>query len=207
MGAADSQVMFLSGLDLGQSQDHTALAVLERAKAPDPDRPERRVNHYSVRHLQRFPPGTAYGDVAAVLAERFADPPLAGSSLAVDITGVGRPVLDLLRKARIGGTIRPITVTGGHEARPDDNGGWLVPKKEIVSTLQVLLQGRRLKVAQTLPQAPTLVQELLNFKAKVTTAAADSFEDWRENPHDDLVLAIGIAAWVGERAVKRFWSA
>jgi hypothetical protein len=151
--------------------------------------------------------GTGYTEVGATLASRFADAPLAGSSLAVDITGVGRPVLDLLRKARIRGTIRPITVTGGREALSDDNGGWLVPKKEIVSTLQELLQGRRLKVAQTLPEAPTLVQELLNFKAKVTTAAADGFEDWRENPHDDLVLATGIAAWVGERAVKRFWCA
>jgi hypothetical protein len=203
----DAQVMYLTGLDLGQAQDHTALAVLERTKAPDPDRPERCVNHYAVRHLQRFPPGTAYGDVAAALVKRFAAPPLAGSSLAVDITGVGRPVLDLLRKARIGGTIRPITVTGGHEARSDDNGGWLVPKKEIVSALQVLLQGRRLKVSQALPESPTLVQELLNFKAKVTTTSADSFEAWRENPHDDLVLAIGIAAWVGERAVRRFWVA
>jgi hypothetical protein len=33
----------------------------------------------------------------------------------------------------------------------------------------------------------------------------DSFEAWRENPHDDLVLAIAIAAWVGERAMYEFW--
>ncbi len=71
----------------------------------------------------------------------------------------------------------------------------------------MLLQGRRLRVAQTLPDAPPLVQELLNFKAKVSTAASDSFEDWRENPHDDLVLAVGIAAWVRERAYKRLWIA
>ncbi len=81
-----------------------------------------------------------------------------------------------------------------------------MPEKGIVSTLQVL-QTRRLKVAQTLPDAPTLVQELLNFKAKVTAAAGDSFEACRENPHDDLVLAIGIATWVGERATKRLWIA
>jgi hypothetical protein len=54
--------------------------------------------------------------------------------------------------------------------------GWLVPKQELVSNLQVLLQARRLKVAQTLPDAPTLVQELLNFKIKTSTAANNTFE-------------------------------
>ena len=50
-----------------------------------------------------------------------------------------------------------------------------------------------------------LVQELMHFKARPTTASNDSLEMWRENPHDDLVLAIAIAAWTGERATKRFW--
>jgi hypothetical protein len=33
----------------------------------------------------------------------------------------------------------------------------------------------------------------------------DTFEAWRENPHDDLVLAIAIAARVGGRAMPRLW--
>ena len=71
--------------------------------------------------------------------------------------------------------------------------------------MQVLLQERRLKVAQSLPEAATLTQELLNFKSKPSTAPMDSFEAWRENPHDDLVLAVAIAAWIGERAMQRLW--
>jgi hypothetical protein len=81
----------------------------------------------------------------------------------------------------------------------------LVAKQELVSNLQVLLQAPRLKVAQTLPDASTLVQELLNFKIKLSTAANNTFEAWRENPQDDLVQSIAIAAWIGERAMQRLW--
>jgi hypothetical protein len=72
-----------------------------------------------------------------------------------------------------------------------------VPKKELVSVLQVLLQFRRIKVPSSLPQAQILVQELLNFKAKIRTPSDDTLAEWREGTHDDLVFAVAIAAWVG----------
>src|SRR5262249_19043086 len=75
------------------------------------------------------------------------------------------------------------------------DGAWHVPKKELVSTLQVLLQGRRLKVA-AVPERDVLLKELLNFKVKVTVGAAETFEAWRERDHDDLVLAVALACWV-----------
>ena len=48
-----------------------------------------------------------------------------------------------------------------------------------------------------------LVEELQNFKLKITTASNDTYEAWRESVHDDLVLAAAMAAWLGE---KRLWS-
>jgi hypothetical protein len=47
-------------------------------------------------------------------------------------------------------------------------------------------------VTQSLPEAATLTQELLNFKAKPSTA-----------PLDSLVLATVTAAWICERAMLR----
>jgi hypothetical protein len=76
-----------------------------------------------------------------------------------------------------------------------------VPKKELVASLQVLLQTRRLKVAKTLPEAATLVRELETFRVKVTEAANETFGAWREGQHDDLVLAVALAAWVGEQCL------
>jgi hypothetical protein len=191
-----SKVRYFTGLDLGQAKDYTAVAVLERTTLPDPKREGRKLHHYAVRHLERLPLGTPYPDVGTRLARLFAGPPLAGSILAVDYTGVGRPVLDLLRRARIPASLRAVTITGGNKATLD--GGWHVPKRELVGTLQVLLQSRRLKVAPSLPAAQTLVQELTTFQVKITPAANETFGAWREGAHDDLVLAVAIAAWEGE---------
>jgi hypothetical protein len=102
----------------------------------------------------------------------------------------------MLRRAKIPASIRPITITGDTKVTLDR--GWHVPKKDLVGLLQVLLQSRRIKAAPTLPAAPTLVQELLNFQVKITPAANETFGAWREGVHDDLVLAVAIAAWEGE---------
>src|SRR5581483_3323178 len=72
-------------------------------------------------------------------------------------------------------------------------------RPELVSTLQVLLQARRLHVASTLWEAKTLVRELLDFKVKVSLTENDALASWREGLRDDLVFAIAIAGWMGER--------
>jgi hypothetical protein len=193
-------IRYYSGLDLGQAQDFTALAVLEKTILPEPlpQEPERAVGHYAVRHLERFPLGTPYAEVCTWLRERYAEAPLRDSVVMVDQTGVGKPVYDLVRKARIGARMRAVAITAGHKASMDE-GTWIIPKIELVSTLQVLLQARRIKVSLDLPQAQTLIEELQNFQVKVTDADKEDALSWRERPHDDLVLAVAIAAWQGER--------
>jgi hypothetical protein len=86
----------------------------------------------------------------------------------------------------------------GH-AVPPSGGGSNVPKKVLVSTLQVLLQARRIKAARALPDAALLVKEVQNFKVKVTDSGKETFEAWREGDHDDLVMAVALAARAGER--------
>jgi hypothetical protein len=189
---------FFAGLDLGQAHQFTALAVLEKTYAPDPRNDRYDLSHYDVRHLERFPPGTQYAVMFDRLSEMFGDDQLAGSILAVDQTGVGEPVMKLLRGSGVDAEFEPITITAGHQATYDA-GIWMVPKKELVGVLQVLLQGRRLRVAPTMGEAQTLVRELTNFRAKVTVATAEVELDWREGAHDDLVLAVAVAAWEGER--------
>ena len=76
--------------------------------------------------------------------------------------------------------------------------GLHVPQKELVGTLQLLVQARWLHIARSLPQADLLVQELQSFRARLTVAQTETALDWRERPHDDLVLAVALAAGLGE---------
>lgn len=185
---------FILGLDLGQSKDYTALAVLEKhSSAQQPA-------VYHLRHLERPQLGTTYPAIVQRVAWLLAMPPLAGgASLVVDATGVGAPVVDLLRQAGL--ALTALTITAG-DASTIGGAAWRVPKRELVSNLQVLFQSGRLKIAEGIPEAPALVRELLNFRAKVSAAGADTYEAWREGDHDDLVLAVAMAAYYGEQGVN-----
>jgi hypothetical protein len=153
--------------------------------------------------MERLPPATPYPEVFARLTGVFAAPALRGSRLVVDYTGVGRPVLDMLRKAKVGASITPLFVTTGKSSSSDERGGWLVPRQELAATLQVLLQSRRLRVAPALPESAMLVRELAVFQLKVNAPAKEELDAWREGAHDDLVLAVAVAAWLGEHAMRR----
>ena len=125
-------------------------------------------------------------------------------TLVVDQTGVGHAVLGMLAEAlrgRVACPFFPVTLTAGHAVTGGEDGVLHVPKRELVGTLQVLLQSRRLQVSRSLPDAVVLVQELENFRAKVTAARQETLESWREGRHDDLILAVAVAAWLGELAL------
>jgi hypothetical protein len=49
------------------------------------------------------------------------------------------------------------------------------------------------------------VKELESFRVKITASAHETFEAWRERDHDDLVLAVALAAWVGQQGVQQLW--
>ncbi len=55
------------------------------------------------------------------------------------------------------------------------------------------------RVSETLPDAALLARELSNFQARVTVATLEVNLTWREGKDDDLVLAVAVAAWEGER--------
>ena len=77
---------------------------------------------------------------------------------------------------------------------------WRVPKRDLVGAVQVPLQQQRLQFAEALPLTSVLTQELLTFKVTIDPATAhDSYAAWRERDHDDLVLALALAVWWGER--------
>jgi hypothetical protein len=199
---ASSSTTFFLGLDLGQVSDHSAIVVL---RSTDRDPPRR----YEGSYLYRWPLGAAYPEIAretARLASRVAQQPQAtGVRLAVDATGCGLPVVDMLaREPMPGVNMIPVMITGGL-TETQTGRVWHVPKRNLVGVTQTALQTGRLKVASALPEAATLTQELQNFQMKVSLDTGhDSYGAWREGTHDDLVLALACALWCGERTWPRF---
>jgi hypothetical protein len=128
----------IAGLDLGQAQDPTALALLEKRWIPNPDpaRPAEFLSHYHARFLKRWPLGTPYPKIVADVRELLARQPLDCPTLAVDGTGVGRAVVDLFRQADLPAALRPTLITAGHQITAAGDGYLHVPKKELVSVVQ-----------------------------------------------------------------------
>jgi hypothetical protein len=95
-------------------------------------------------------------------------------------------------------TIYQITITRGDTVMTEGLEARL-PKRDLVSTVALLLQTGRLRVAESLRDARALEKALRSFRAKVT--GQDGDDAWREGDHGDLVLAVALAAWLGQKAI------
>lgn len=201
---------YVLAVDVGQSHDFTALTILRSYETREPGASEfdpvvvdRR---HDLVHLERFKE-LPYPEQIRRIAERHReltqvarnDPRADRVRLVVDATGVGRPVLDAMKEAGL----RPegVIITGG-ETATRDGGLSRVPKRELVTTLQVALQAKRLRIAAELPLADMLLKELRGFRVKISLSGHASFGNdvgtWREAAHDDLVLSVALAVWLVE---------
>src|SRR6266853_1303046 len=122
-------VWYFVGLDLGQSLDHSALAVVERVRA-------------MVR----------------------AKPLVGQCTLVMDATGVGAPVVDMLKRAQLGCGIEPVILTGGEWASQAE-GVWCVPKQDLVAGLRVMLEKRELGLPAKLGASRLLVKEMAKMES------------------------------------------
>lgn len=197
---------YIVSVDLAQTYDRTAVAVSEVVRLETPEGPPQYDSWleppsgpptHHVRHLERLPLGMDY----TVQAERIKSicRRLPSCDLVVDQSGVGRPVVDLLRKE----SLSPIAVTitsGETESRGDGPNDWRVPKRTLVSGLQLAVQTQRLKVAASLPDAQRWADEMLGFQVEISASGRDTYgNDGTLVAHDDLVIATALGVWWGER--------
>lgn len=214
------------GVDIGQKQDPTAIVVcqvLERLGKPLPpaQQPSPRDDprfyrqpqmqnrpletYYEARHIERLRLGTGYPQVAERIAQVATSPVLGGARilLAVDVTGVGQPVYEMVRDAvsvlsggkgtssTPGIRMRPITFT--HGDRYDRAAGRL-GKAYLVSRLQALLQTGCIKLPPRHTEAQQMARELKDYEIRVDSATAnDTYGAFKVGTHDDLATALGLA--------------
>lgn len=184
---------FFGGLDIGQASDPSALACVERTMQGDE-------SYYTLRHLERFPLGTPYPTLVEMVASRYKHPALSWSKLGMDYTGVGRPVVDMCRFGGVTAHIVPITITAGSKVTSDPmSKGYGVPKHDLVNTLQVVLSGGRIRWPSSGREFDALKKELVDFRVKISKAANEQFGAWGSGQHDDMVIALTLALWLGEQ--------
>ena len=222
------------GVDLGQANDFTAIAVLEKTIAPPEtamfspvgEHPGNRLVEgsivYDLVYLKRPKLGTPYDTIAKKVADLVCELEPQGAfgelgqvTLSVDGTGVGRGVVDMIRREfqRRGATsqavpkvdFRPVSVTGSNTSlkRPTRSDGyWSVPKRDLVFPAVAAFQQGKIRIARGIKDRDALVNELKGYKRVTNIATGNmAFEPWRESDHDDLLFATCLALWGWE--VKR----
>jgi len=223
-GGVRTDPLPIVGVELGARMENTALSVTERAYVPTGDRfnamqydhragrqtlesREKVAIQYRVRHLERRSPPVRYKGVAERVAELVGA--VGDCVVAVDLTRTGRPVHSLIMKAiheatkDAGASVKhcPLTVTGEFGAvshSPDV--GWLVPRRDLVSSALLLFEQEQLKIAEGLDLAATLSGEFESFTPK---APKEELEGWRLGRNDDLVLAVALCVWAAERFLRK----
>jgi len=198
------EASYFVGWDLGQSEDPGAVTVVERAVFAgerDPATWQRRLTtRLALRHVERMPLGMPYPAMVEMVGAVVKHKELKGRcQLAMDATGVGRPVVDMVRAERWDCGLLPVTITAG-ETENSSGGYWRVPKRDLIVGLQVIIQRGELHIASGLKDGEALIKEMSEMRVKVRESGHEQFGVWGQGRHDDLVLSLSLAVWAARRA-------
>ena len=185
-------------LDVGAEQDYSVFTILRRLQnmEPDPARDKDTIGlpHYGLVYLEQMPLKTRYPDVYE-RAEYIHKSVRGDCHFLVDATGVGNPVVQSLRHL----SPIPIVIVSGLTVNARENGGYNVPKREIVTALQGVMHSRRLQIAKGLPHQEQLKKEILSFKMRPRDSGNIEYGAASERIHDDMVMSLAINIWYNER--------
>lgn len=187
------------GADIGKKTDPSAIIVTE-----EQDRGG--IDHYVARLVERMPLGTPYPAVADRIVAVVRNLEARSTSLDsidqgfwietwIDATGVGLPVVDLVREQGV--SAKAASFTGSDKLTEHQHDVVSIGKAYMVGRLQVLLQADRLHLPIT-TEAAVLVTELQDYQIDVNERAHASFNA-PSGKHDDLVIALGLSVGAGKR--------
>lgn len=193
------------GVDIGQRREPSGLCVAEHdlRKEDGSD-----ILHYMIRHLERLPAGTQFpkiadrvSEVASGVYRKTRERP----HLLLDVTGLGSPVVDLIREAsKDYGRISEVYFTHGDQCTEEMVSGRSVVrlgKAYLVSKLQTMLQTARLHLPKN-EQTDILRRELMDFEIEIDEKANERYGAFRVGAHDDLVTALGMSL---QDPLRKFW--
>lgn len=169
---------YLVGLDIGQRDDFTALAVLEQD--------DQALTLVALERVRYKP----YPEIAQLVADTVGE--MVNPTVLVDVTGVGRPVTDQLTNLKVPHT--RINIHGGNTVGQLDDGTLSVPKRDLIAALVVGFESKRLRIARGLRHIEHLEREAQAFSMKLSASGHDTYNA-RSGEHDDLLLALALPVW------------
>jgi hypothetical protein len=167
------------GVRLGPPSRHSAFAVIE-TNADDVLR---------LLHLERHT-GT-YPSIVGKLKDLIGRLPKT-QSVALDVTGVGRAVIDLFLHAEIDANLWPRTVVETTDERTDRVYG-SESRLDLVANLLVLFQTGKLRIPDELPNADRLQKGLACVRTDGSRGG--------DGESEDLILAVAWAADLAKASV------
>ena len=207
------------GIDVGKAADPTAI-VVARSEMRD-DR-----HHFTVPFLSRVQIGTPYPDIVRRCAEVINGverrlvwdiseklqmpaylPEVENRArdsiwVLVDSTGVGAPVVDLLRELVPGTKICAVLFTHGEHCSVTWRAAeGTMGKGFLVSRLQVLIQSGRVHLPKG-EESEVLVEELRDYEMSISEKGTDTYGAFRVGSHDDLVTALGLATLLDHKPMR-----
>jgi len=193
-------------LELGKTSEGTAIAMVERLDPPDSPRPTTAPPakaRYELKMMHRCPPGETYVQVTdktlellekakQKLRERCGRSVNIQLSWILDQTVVGKSVVDMVLE-RIGCPFAHRVILAGNHTERESDGLHFISKHLLISEIEALLEEERLKFPTKGRRARDLKEGLLSYKQQSSQTVAPDIDPWRDQPHDDLVLAVGLA--------------
>jgi len=118
------------------------------------------------------------------------------------MTGVGAPVLEMIRRRRIK-TIGVSITSGAQVTRGTEEETYNVPKAALVTLAKQHAERGLLKIAIEEKEGQELAYQLRNFEYKINKDTGNvSYEAAKEKIHDDMVLSVAVALWWSSTQVK-----
>ncbi|MBL8241964.1 MAG: hypothetical protein JNM66_31355 [Bryobacterales bacterium] len=189
------------GLDLGQRQDHSALSVIDLAWTSL----GRCAASYqylflpvlTVRSVERYPLNISYEEIPHIVRSRtqqIADRRRgSGMELVIDAGGPGAPMVDHLRRiAPSNLLVSPVFITAGKAVSRLAGGYTGVPRRVLITQLVKMIAAGCLVCPASLPGMSTWRDEMLSL-------SGCGAHPEKTGSHDDLTLAIALAAWAAVR--------
>jgi len=194
---------YIIGADLGRDTDPTAILIGKLIQTPTSmtkartgglyheDAIERRL---SIVYSEQIPLRTPYTEIARRLVDLAKHKQFIGNNqMIMDATGVGTPVVDIIRESKV--IPWGVKITAGEYETTRQDGFVNVPKVKLVDSVIALLHTGRLSFANGLEHAELIQKQLAEFEMKRKANGSVKYENRLDVIHDDMVIALGLICW------------